>query len=261
MLMKAVKLSVLSVGALGLTGGLIFGRDLASYVSSSAHSIRASVKDNVPVEFELGRARDLLDDIIPEMHANVRLIAQQEVEIDNLRRDIDAGAKACTEQTAQVQKLRDALATKNDSFSFQQINYTRDQVKDDLAMRLENVKEARLVLATRQRLLDNRGKALAAAMQALNRTRSQKSLLESQIAALEGQNRLLQATSVGTCSQIDNSKLAQTEKLIAQIKKQLDVAERVLAHESKFTQPIVVETVTEKELVTQADEYLASAKK
>src|SRR4051812_28229451 len=214
MLMKAVKLSVISMGTLGLAGGLIFGRDLASYVSTSAHSIRTSVKDTVPVEFELGRARDLLDDIIPEMHANVRLIAQQEVEIENLRRDIDTSTKAVHEQTTQVQKLRDALATKNDSFSFQQITYTRDQVRDDLANRLENVKEAKLVLATKQRLLDNRGKGLAAAMQALDRTRSQKSLLESQIAALDGQNRLLQATSVGTLSEIDTSKLAQTEKLI-----------------------------------------------
>ena len=59
---------------------------------------------------------------------------------------------------------------------------------------------------------------------------------------------------------MDHSKLAQTQKLIAQIKKQLDTAERVLAHEAKFTQPIQVDAVSEKDVVAQAEEYLAAAR-
>ena len=261
MLLKAIKIGVLSAATLGVAGGFIFGRDLVSYVNSSARSVQSAVKDAVPIEFELRRARDLLDDIIPEMHANVRLIAQQEVEIENLRKDIDESTRNVADQTMQVKKLREALTTSNVSFTFASITYSRDQVKDDLASRLENVKEAQLVLVSKQRLLDNRSKALAAAMQALDRTRGQKALLESQIAALEGQHRLLQATAVGSCSQIDNTKLAQTERLIAQIKNQLDVAERVLAHEAKFTQQIPIDPVSEKDVITQTDEYLASAKK
>ena len=77
------------------------------------------------------------------------------------------------------------------------MTYTRDQLKDDLANRLETVKEADVVLAGKRQLLDSRQKALAAATQAMERTRSQKTLLESQIAALDGQYRLLQASSAG----------------------------------------------------------------
>jgi hypothetical protein len=54
---------------------------------------------------------------------------------------------------------------------------------------------------------------------------------------------------------VDSSKLAQTERLIAQIKKRLDVAERVLAHEGQFLEQIEVDTVNEKDLVTQVKEY------
>jgi hypothetical protein len=43
--------------------------------------MRGAVKDAVPIEFQIQRARDSLNDIIPEMQANIRLIAQQEVEI------------------------------------------------------------------------------------------------------------------------------------------------------------------------------------
>ena len=63
---------------------------------------------------------------------------------------------------------------------------------------------------------------------------------------------------IGSGVQIDHSKLAQTEKLISDIKKQLDVAERVLAHKAKFVDSIPVEsTVNEKELLTEVDAYLA----
>jgi hypothetical protein len=89
----------------------------------------------------------------------------------------------------------------------------------------------------------------------LERTRGQKAALEGQIEGLEGQFRLVQAASVGSKFKIDNSKLAQTERLIAQVKKQLDVAERVLAHESKFVDSIPVSAINEKELTAAVDEH------
>ncbi len=92
-------------------------------------------------------------------------------------------------------------------------------------------------------------------MQLLDRTRSQKVLLEDQIQALDSQYRLVKASAVGSSVQVDNGKLAQTEKLIAQIQKRLDVAERVLAHESRFIEAIPVDTVVEADLVAQVDEY------
>src|SRR4051812_13456924 len=177
MFCKLIKLGVLTVAGGALLGGVIFGRDVVSYATSGARSIRTSVHDAVPIEFQLRRARDLVDDIIPEMHANIRLIAQQEVEIDALKRDIDQSRQRLGDERAQITRLRDSLAGKDESFSFSGVTYTRDQVKDDLARRLENVKEAELVLSSKERLLTNQSKALTVAMQALERTRSQKTLL------------------------------------------------------------------------------------
>ena len=211
----------------------------------------------MPVEFQLRRARDLVDDIVPEMQANIRIIAQQEVEIANLKQDIERSDKSLADEHTKVAKLRDALNVQQSSYTFNSINYSREQLKDDLARRFETLKEAEVVLAGKQRLMENRSKSLAAAAQTLERTRSQKALLESQIASLDSQNQLVKSQAIGSGVQIDNSKLAQTEKLIAEIKTQLDVAERVLAHEGKFTQPIQVDTVNETDLKAQVDDYLA----
>ena len=163
MVVKTLKYGILTTGALAVGGGLLFGRDLVSYVSSSARSMQSAVKDSVPIEFELRRARDLMDDIIPEMHCNVRLIAQQEVEIDALRKDVGISRESVKTETLKIQKLKDALGKGEQIFKFAGIEYTRDQVKEDLARRLENVKEAEVILAGKQRLLENRTKALAAA--------------------------------------------------------------------------------------------------
>ncbi|HVT88687.1 MAG TPA: hypothetical protein VHD56_07545 [Tepidisphaeraceae bacterium] len=259
--LRPVKYVVLAAAGTMLVSGFIFGRDAYSYLSSSARSVRSVITDSVPIEFQLRRAKDLVSDIVPELQANVRLIAQQEVEIDSLKSDITQSTKLVSDERTRVGKLRDGLATQQASFTFGDFVYTRDQLKDDLSHRFENLKEAEVVLAGKQRLLENRQKSLQAAMQALEHTRQQKALLESQIASLEGQNQLLKAASVGSSFQVDNSKLAQSEKLITEIKQQLDISERVLAHQAKFVQPIQIDVVNEKDLVQQIDEHLATTEK
>ena len=57
MCMKLLKTGVLVVVGTVIIGGAIFGRDLMSYVHSSVRSVRTAVKDSVPIEFELKRAR------------------------------------------------------------------------------------------------------------------------------------------------------------------------------------------------------------
>ena len=258
MICKAIKTVVLVGLGVGLVGGLLFGREAVSYFKSAVGSVRDVAKDNVPIEFELRRARDLLNDIIPEMQANIRVIAQQEVEISNLKTDLVQSRKALCDEQCKVQKLRETLSTQQTSYTINGLNYSRRAVTDELSRRFDRYKEAEVILAGKQRLLENREKSLQAGISMLEKTRSQKMLLESQIETLEGQFRLVKAAAVGSKLNIDHSKLAQTQKVLSDIKKQLDVAERVLAHESKFAEEIKVDTVDEKELVASVDDHFAN---
>lgn len=255
MIMKALKYGIVGTAGLVLVGGLLFGQDLISYMSSSARSVRTAMKDNVPIEFELRRAKDLLEQIIPEMQANIRLIAQEEVEVSGLQTDIRQCETSLSEERTRIAKLRNVLNTEQVRYTLAGVDYSREQVREDLARRFDRFKEAELVLTGKKRLLETRQKSLQAAMQMLDRTRAQKVRLEDQIATLESQHRLVQAASVGSPLAVDNSKLAQTEKLLGEIKKRLDTAERVLAHEARFVQPIQVDAITEKDLVAQVDDY------
>jgi hypothetical protein len=258
MILRWAKWGVMGVVGLGLVGGMLFGKDAVSYVKSSARGVRMAVKDSVPVEFELRRAKDMIEEIIPEMHANIRLIAQEEVEVAALKGEIAKGQAALRDEENKIKSLRVALEEPRVEYSFAGRTYGRSEVKTDLAARFERFKESEVVLASRVKLLDTREKSLTAAMQMLEKTKSQKRILEDRIEALASQYRTLQAAATGTQFQVDSSKLAQTQKLISDIQKRLDVAERVMAHESKFVGSIPVdevETVAETDLVAQVDDY------
>lgn len=255
MVLKMVRTVVLVLVGAALIGGLFFGRDLVSYVHSSALSVQSAVKDSVPIEFELKRARDTLDDVIPEMHANIKMISQEEVEIGALKTDIERSKASQTKEEKAIMVLRTALGKDRPMYRFADQTYSHAQVKDDLSARFERYKEAEVVLASKQHLLVNRQKALQAAEQMLEKTRSQKRLLEDKISALEGQYRLVKAAATGSNLHLDNSRIAQTEKIINEIKKRLDVAQHVMAHESHFVDTIPVETVPEKNLLDQIDEH------
>ena len=85
---KWIKRGVVGLVLFVVVGGLLFGTELSSYVRSSAKMTQDVVKDAVPIEFELRRAQDLLENILPEIHANIQLIAKEEVEISALKREI-----------------------------------------------------------------------------------------------------------------------------------------------------------------------------
>jgi hypothetical protein len=91
--------------------------------------------------------------------------------------------------------------------------------------------------------------------------RGRKVALESQVESLMGQYRLVQAASSGSSPvHIDAGKLAQAEKLVSQIRQQLNVAEHVLAREAKFTQPIPVDVIDESDLLTRVDQHFGNGK-
>ena len=255
MLKKTLKTGLLVVVGAALIGGLFLGKDAMSYMRCSAGSVQSAVKDSVPIEFELKRAHDMLEDIIPEMHAHLRLIAQEEVEIAALKAGIQRSQASIAEEGQRIQKLRSTLATLQASYTFGSRNVSRADLKVGLAARFDRFKEAEIVLASQQRLLNTREQSLTAAMQLLEKTRSEKRLLQDKISALAGQYRVVKASAVGSKLNIDNSKLTQTAKLIAQIEKRLEVAERVLAHESRFVQTIPVDIIEETDLIQQIDNH------
>ncbi len=250
-----VRILVVVVVVAGV-GWLLFGSDLGSYVRTGGKSVKSAVADSIPVEWELRRAKDMIEDLIPEMHANIRLVAQEEIEIEALEADTGRGRQALADQKAKICRLRAALEGQQVNLVFTGHAYTRDEVKADLARRLESCRNAEIHLAGKEKLLASRRRSLEAAVRNLEQMRMAKADLGNQVQALESQFRLVQAAAAHSTVQLDDSKLAQTRRLLGSIKKRLDVAQRVLEKEQRFVEAIPVNELTEQDLLAQVDEYL-----
>ena len=62
-----IKKTLVAVGGLSLLMVLFFGRDAVSYVRTSFGWVRDSVKSQVPVEFEIERARRMVKNLVPDI--------------------------------------------------------------------------------------------------------------------------------------------------------------------------------------------------
>lgn len=261
MFFKGLKYGVVTLGAAMLLGGLIFGREVVSYVGSGARQMRSAVKDAVPVEFELQRARDMVERIIPELRANIQLIAQEEVEIAHLQREIGQQRKDVQQLAGHMAALRDRLDVQQVSYSWDGQQYSRSEITERLAHRLQQYKQAEAILRSKEQLLAAREKSLQAARQMLERTRARKVELAQQIESLAAQHRLVKAQSVGSKLQlqVDDSQLARADKLLSDIQKRLDVAQRVLAHEADLVAEPIEPVVSEVELLAEVDATLGQS--
>lgn len=257
MVWTTVKLTAAGAVVATTAGLFFFGSDLGSYLSTGTEQVRSSVRDNVPLDFELARARDMLKQVVPELQSNIRLIAQEEVEIERLQADITASEQAIADERSRISKVRSLLNTEQAAFTIAGSRYDRADLTEELGRRFDRFQEAEQVLEGKRRLLDTRQKSLQNATHLLEKTRHQKLVLEDKIAGLEGQFRLVQAASRTSEFRVDDSKIAQTEKLINDIKQRLDVAERVLAHESRFVQKIPIESAIEdhRDVLAEVDAY------
>lgn len=257
MSLKILKYGAVSVFAFLALGWIVFGTDLSSYVSTSAGNVRETVRDSVPIEFELQRARDLINEILPEIHSSIKVIAQDEIEIAALEKELTASKD-------QLEKDRRALAILRGHMNVEQVSYevgtravSRAQLTEIVQHRFDRLKDAELVVASQERLLETRRHSLNAAMQLLDKARDRKMALEQKVEALVAQHRLVKASAVGSKIHVNDTKLAKADQLLTDIQKRLMVAERVLEHEQ--TEIILGETeiIDEAGLLAEIDAHLS----
>ena len=251
--LKPVAVVAVSVVVLGF---LLFGRGFSSYLRTGSREIQRAAQESVSVEFELQRARDMVDEILPQLQANVRLIAEDEVEIAALEKDIDKGRESLLLQQEKLAGLRDKMSVQQVSYEVGRRTMTRDMLKQELASQFDRYREAELILGGKEKLLETRRQSLANALKMHDRAKHQKLQLEQKIEALVAKHRLVQTSAMGSKAEIDQSQLSEADKLVAQIQRRLDISQRVLAHESDLQEiEIDNEGVEESELLAEFDQY------
>ncbi len=143
-----IRKALLLGGGATLLGALLFGRDALSYIRTSAGYVTDSIQESVPIEFQIDRARGMIQDLVPEVRKNMHIIAKEETEVQRLEEQIAESEARQAKEKEHLLRLKSDLATGSETFQYASRNYSAAEVRTDLANRFERFKTNDATLAS-----------------------------------------------------------------------------------------------------------------
>lgn len=220
-----VKKMLLAGAGLVLLLGLFFGR---SHVSTTVGMVRETVKESMPVDFEIKRAREMIKELEPEIRRNMHLIAKEEVEVTHLREHLTTAEEQLAQAKADILRLKGDLERGESYYVYVGRSYTANQVENDLANRWDRFKVKEATVENLHKVLEAREARLTAAQEKLKTMLAAREQLLVDVENLEARLTMLEVAQASSNINLDDSHLARTKELIQDIGTRIDVAERMV---------------------------------
>ncbi len=255
----AQRKSALSRWALVLAGVYLlfgYGREGMSYLSTASRMMGNKVRANVPLEFELERARTMIGGLIPDVRENMMVIAQEEVGIDSLRQELSRVEGELGTQREEIVRLRANLAGKDKDLRLASRSATRAEVKDELTRRFAHYQVAEATAASHKQLLLARETSLNAARTKLKHMLNAKRDLELQVANLQARLKTKQSQTLAGSIEVNDSQVARCQGLLNDVRVRLEVADRLLTSNGDLTTIVADDTFsTSEDIGEQIDRH------
>ncbi|MFO0903490.1 MAG: hypothetical protein U0939_10845 [Pirellulales bacterium] len=254
-----LKKSLIAGGGVLLLTTVICGRDAVSYVSTSAGWVKQTVKDSVPIEFELERARNMIKDLDPEIRDNMHVIAREEVEVARLREQFAEAQKQLTKDRSDVARLKKDLDEGGSTFVYAGRSYSQKQVETDLSRRFERYKTKEATVDKLRQILAAREAGLMAANDKLKAMQAAKRQLEVEIENMKARVEMVKvAESTSAAVAFDDSRLSRTREALRDIAARIEVAEKIVATTgSTMPDQIPLDEVDSKDVSEEVARYFA----
>lgn len=231
MIKKAVLGAALSAGAMYL----VFGTSAPSYVRTAFHKFRHDAKSAVPVQFEIDRARQEIANLEPAIKDNIEVLARAEVDVEYLNREIASTQANLANEKKAMLALRESLQTGDFRLAGHgHVRYTEDEVKGDLARRLDRYRNVNKILEEKEATLKAREKSVIAARKLLMEMAAQKQTLLTKLEKIEAHLKMIEATRATNEFDFDDSALARAKQSVSELEKRLEVLDRKAEMEGRF---------------------------
>ena len=89
-----------------------------------------------------------------------------------------------------------------------------------------------------------------------DKSRARKAELEQKVESLVARHRLVKAQAAATSIHIDNSQLARADRLMKDIERRLETAQRIISYEADLDATDFDEIISEEDLVEEVDACL-----
>ncbi len=250
-----LKKTLLSSAGAMLLAGFVFGTDTVSYFTTSAGWVRDSVKDSVPLEFEIERARTLVKDLSTDVEKNMGTIATEEVQVEKVKKQIQQLQETLSTERVGILRLQTELSTEKDHFEFAGKTFTKEQVKTDLANRFERFKTNEATLTSLTDMRQAREKGLTAAQEKLKGMLAARRQAEVDIQNCQARLAMLQAAQTTSAVTLDDSRLSRAKSLISDVQTRLDVASKRLAASTDVRSEIQLDDPKSQNIEDKVAEY------
>ena len=250
-----IKKALFTVVALGLVTVFVFGRDAASYVTTTYHRVTGAVKESVPIEFQIDRATSMVRDLEPEIRRSMHVIAKEEVAVEQLNKQIASAEDKAGKDKREILRLQADLSQNKDVYRYASRNYSAGEVKQDLARRFNRFKVTDDTLTSLKSMRDARDRNLDAAQQKLSAMVDARRKLAVDVENLKAKHKLVQVAQATSDYQFDESQLARAKELITDIRTQLDVAAKLANADVNVQAEIPLDESAATDITDQVAEY------
>ena len=239
--------------------GLLFGRDAVSYVRTSAGWVKTSVADSVPVEFQIERAKKMIDDLEPEVRRNKHLIVREEVALEGLAAQVQKLESKQSREKENLLRLQAEVTGDEPQVVLAGRTYTVAQVKRDMTNRFARYKTNDETLFNLRRVLAARQKSLEAAHNELEQMLVSRGQLLAEVEKLEARQKMVSVAEAASEFNLDTSVLARANQLIRDVECRLDVSERMLDADIQFTPEIPLDPPSSEDIAAEVAAFFGAA--
>jgi hypothetical protein len=263
---RLMGLSLIKKGILGAALGagalyMVFGTSAPSYVRTAFHKVRDNAKSAVPVQFDIDRARDEIQNLEPAIKEGITQYVRAESEIDDLTGEIAKTKANLEKEKVVMQTMNDGLKTGEYRLAGT-VSYTADEIKADLGRRLDSYKLNSRLVESREQTLKARTKTLAAIKDHLNQMATTKKTLMAKIEGIEARLKMIETTRESRDFNFDDSALSSAKATVAGLEKKLNELARQAELEGRYSDtgvPIAVEP--NRDVMKEADALLGTPAK
>jgi hypothetical protein len=190
---------------------------VCSYASTLVAQGREHIRQQIPRELELARARNEIQNLDRDYQALFGPVAEQIATVKRHEREVTTAQVNLKEQRENLLALTRAVENNVSPVSFGGSDYTLPQAKVKLAREFASFKRQEAHLAAKEKQLEAERISLAATRSQLEALTNQKRDLEVRVEQLAAKEATLNVESVKAPLPTDNGRVAEIERTLKQI--------------------------------------------
>lgn len=239
---------------------IVFGRDFASYLITSADVVSDSVREQIPVAFELDRARHMIEALAPQIKKDRYAIAREQVELENLQSRIDELVESQTLEKRSLERLQKRLESQTKSRRRANGVSRTEPIARIAETRFSTYKTQEATLENLRRTYDARREAVESKQSNLELLVAAKHQLSAEVECLEARQRLTQVAGQQNDIHDDDSQLMRTRELIQDVETRVRIAERMAVTNHQVSDGVFnIDDRTSKHISERIGQYFADA--